>query len=893
MDVQSSRNDLQPCFNRLKNLLNTLDGYTKYNHVLEQQLKSLEDDLKLLNDILTDLFLNCQQRITTGDLSIPFNNSILQQNSVIINLIDDFDKYDITFSHLLDIMELNEYENHFDIVIDLIESCNFEKNKLQPLLTNLKICIDIILEYHEILNDNMKTLDIIINENIDSLFGLQDIKNTSPMRHVPSFTLNQLVQILSKDCPTTTPLSTGNKNKIDFQLKLPKFSPMEEKLIKSFMRIQNNLRPIETSLLEVLPQRLQQFEKRHQYPNSDINVHTLSQQLKRSYKEIFQHFKFLNSKTNSLKNDLIDKRWNIIFTNLNHELEFLINEMEKNYQILLKINNNVDEVNDNTQLNSPNKGESSMNDHIKSSLLSPSVSYKISKQLTLQMERTTTTISKTFDVIYTAAEFSLLDEKIANRTNELAKNWINLRPKSDQLVLIIENKLNSQRPIETQTQTKTSKSSNSNFLDIGTFEPPPFLSVTDRSRRSSNNSYLSHGSDSESDSGNRTIETIANDLRKFSIATTTDLSNTNNSTDKNEISSTGQNKMEATIVKKPALLPNSSQQNQTKITTLRNGAKLLEKMHIKPIIVSTSIAESVSKDIANEKNPFFDSQSVQSTSPLEIQSSNNKKIQRRQKTRSLILSTLPPPIRESNEMDIKKDQLPHILKESMNRTVSSSLTMLASPLSLKNISTNDEIPTSSTNITASNNDNDFMDSTTVETIVLNSASNYHEDLSKNLTKNQLTSNTPIRHQLCDQVLSQTTLALDATNSAGGTNIKVHSPFASPSSTSSVIKNNILESCVNSSEKATTEAINPPQQEASITHTSPEMFNKLLDERITINRGKPSLIPKIQDNKTSLLNKHTKLIKLSRKGHRVFLPRRIPTPTPLSQLLTQKSEKIFG
>ncbi|KAK5773999.1 hypothetical protein RI543_004757 [Arxiozyma heterogenica] len=895
MDVQSARNDLQPCFNRLKNLLNTLDGYTKYDYALEQQLQSLKDDLELLNEILTKLFLDCKQGIATGNLSIPFNNSILQQNLVIIHLIDDSDKYDITFSHLLDIMELNEYENHFDIIIDLIESCNFAKNKLQSLLTNLKIYIDIILEYHEILNDNMKTLDIIINKNIDNLFSLQDIKNTSPMRHVPSFTLNQLIKILSKDYPTTIPLSTNSKDNTNAQLKLPKFSPMEEKLIKNFMKIQSDLKPIETSLLEVLPQRLQQFEKRHQYSNKGIDILTLNQQLKRSYKELFQNFKFLNSKVNSLKKDLIDKRWNIIFTNLNHELEFLINEMERNYQLLVRFHNNTDVTSDNTQSNSLNETNLNTDGGIESSLLSTSASYKISKQLTLQMEKVTTTVSKTFDVIYAAAEFSLLDEKIANKTNELARNWVNLRPQSDQLILIVKNKLKSQQHIITETKTKVPKNCDSSFLDIETLEPPPpLLSTASKSRRSSNNSYLSHGSDSESDVGNRTIETIVNDLRKFSIATTTNLHNNNNANKENEDIFTKRSQMDANILKKPILKSGSLQNDDTKITTLKSGAKLLEKMHIKPIIVSTSIAESASKDIDNENNPFFDSQSLELTKfQSEHQSNTSKKTQRKKKTRSLILSTLPPLIHKTNEKDITKDQFPPLLKESMNRTVSSSLTILASPLSLKNTSINDEMSTSYINSTINNNESDFMDSTTVEIVESNDIGHHSEILSNNLTKSQITANTPIRYDICDQVLSQTAASTDVNNGTKSINPKVHSFFTSSSSTSSISKNDMLDFCNNSSEIATPKRVTLPQQEELITHISPETFNQLLCGRIEINQKKPSLIPHIQNNNTYFSNERIKPISLPRKGHKVFLSKRIPTPTPLSQLLTQSSQKILG
>lgn len=893
MDVQTSRNDLQPCFNRLKNLLNTLNGYTKYEHVFEQQLRSLESDLKLLNEILTQLFVNCQQKVTTGDLSVPFNNSIIQQNSVIINLINNFDKYDATFSHLLDIMELNEYENHFDIVIDLIESCNFTKNKLQPLLTNLKVYIDIILEYHEILNDNMKTLDTIINENIDEVFSLQDIKNASPIRHVPSFTLKQLVNILSKNCSTTTTLNTTDKGNITSQLKLPKFSSLEEKLINKFVRIQNNLRPIETSLLEILPQRLHQFEKRHHHSNKDINIQVLIKQLKWSYKEIFQNFKFLNSEVNSLKKDLIDKRWNIIFANLNHELEFLINELERNYRILLKINDNISSENSNTPKNPPNEVNLTENNDILSTtpLLSSSSSYNISGQLKLQMERTTTTISRTFDVIYAASEFALLDENIANRTNELAQNWIHLRTKSDKLSILIGNELKSQQSIKMETKRETSKSNESSFLDIGTLEPPrPLLSITGTSRRSSNTSFLSNGSDSESDAGNRTIEAIANDLRKFSIASGNPNDN-NSDNDKNEVSYTDSNRKNTKILKKHILTPIAPKGSRTEGTTPKSGAQSLERTYTKPILISTSNVESVTKDNDNEKNPFFDSKSAISTiHQTDHLSKANKKTQRRQKTRSLILSTLPPLIHESTENNIKGDYLPDILKESMSHAVSSSLTMLGSPLSLKQTSINDIRSASCISDITNNNDSDLMDSTTVETIVLKDSENHQENWFNDFSKNEIPSNTPIGHDISDQMLLQTTIAPNINDSMNAININDNSHFDFSSSTSSSTKNEILQSPNNSPKVITTKMISSPQQEELVTHISSGTFNKLLDEKIAINRKKPSIIPRIKNTKTSLLQEHTTPINLLRNGRKVFLSKRIPTPTPLSKLLTQRSKR---
>lgn len=898
MDIQLPRkNDLQPCFNRLKNLLDTLNGHTKYKPCLSEQLQSLHDDLSKIYDLLDQLLNECEKNIVNGELQVKFNTIIIQHNAVVSQLIEDFDKYDLTFSHILDIMELDEYESHFDNVIDLVELCNHSKNKLQLLLAKLKISIDIILEYHEILNDNMNTLDTIINENIDDLFRIQDIRYESPVRHMPSFTLKQLLTILKQDNNNgnsngKTSSQRGSLVGINdsgitlerSQWKLPKFSPMEEKLINKFMDIQNNLRPIETSLLEIVPQRLQQFKKRHS--NDDfVDITALTSQLDQEYTKILKNFKFLNSEVNCLRIDLIDKRWNIIFTNLNHELQFLLNEMDKNYITLSQINTTIEADNDN----------------IEGSPFLPS--YNIELKLKNQMDKNTRIISKTFDVIYAASEFSLLDQQVASRTNELAQHWVELRPKSDNLLLAVTTKLKQQLQSDTIESKLTRQPFMSNPQNAVDFlePPPPILSTKSKFRRFSNQSISSNGSDSESDVGNRTIEAIKNDLRTFSLGSsadhnkpTTSQSSSNNKplesstlSQNSSFLSTSDNDVDG----KRAMVNNN---HNSGMTTLKTGAKLLQKMHIKPIIVSSSIAVSTSTDIEDdddEENPFFDRAMSKTRRPATT--SSLSKAARRQKTRSLILSTIPS-LKHSNSNDSIDDDtshdkdIPHFIREPLIHTVSSSLTMLSSPISVRPSHNLDMTPISSpmtSPIPETVVDYHSNADITADTVIINDIdenplvtkpndmvdTNNHNTVQSFPGLNQLDSNllnTPIE-ELHGEIPTPHSLS--------------SLPSISPSSASSFIDT------TNEIAKEGHVSLEIKSKKAPVNKYSSEMLYNFLQERITVNKNKHSLIPRIQNIPQNSSKPFIKTRPSLSGIPKPFIKRRIRTPTPLSELLAGKTK----
>lgn len=538
---------LKSCLNRLNNILDTIDGCTKFHNSLLRQLSSLHTELKKIYDNLI--------QVEVDDSNSP---GWLQITNVINQLLDMLPRVEGTLSHLLDILELEtdtSMEIDFDTLVDYMEISNELTNgKLKPLVRKMKLEMDVYLEYNEILNDNMNSLNITINNNIDGLFKIQDSKYESPVRHIPNFTLDQLLRLLT----------TNTTNK---QYRLPKFTPLEERMMNKFEDVQKNLKPIETSLMTILPNRINEFYKRH---TNFENIKILHETLLNNYNTLSRNFQYLNKEVSSLKIELVDKRWNIIFTNLNHELSFILNEMEKNSNKLIQ---ETDELND-----------------------------QIKVQLLKRLNKSTDIVSRTFNVIYTALEFSLLDKNCATETNQLAEKWLQLRSKTDELLLnndMIDNTEIEQNIEYDKTNTTIALDDNDTNHDRSfdmsnmSLEPPPPI-LMQKVRRRISNSSLNSGS--ESDSGNKTIEAIADDLRKFSLGSSVKLS--------------------------PERRRNTNR--NFSIDSSKTGAVLFKKVNVSP--------EQINDPVINENeidNPFFD---------------NKKQVTRKErkvKTRSLILSTIP------------------------------------------------------------------------------------------------------------------------------------------------------------------------------------------------------------------------------------------------------------
>lgn len=307
-------------------------------------------------------------------------------------------------SHLLDICEKNLPESkEVDIInslFDLIENCTHIGNELETWLKSKKPVFDASLEFNEISVDHIDTLEKVIDTNIGACFEIQEDRFSSPVRHTPSFTLKQLVRLLATNTESS-------------EVKVPTFSALEEELCRKYLNLKQSVPPIERSLTEILPQRIDHFNRR-----DVINIDYLSSTLQEKYQTIFSKFKFMISELRELKTELVDKRWSILFRNLNNELSFILDEVEV----------------------------------LQNKLGKDEYSPDIEKNFRSQLQKKSKTITKTFNVIYRASEFSLLDADVALKTNELGRRWLDIRPLSDKILSDVANASNDFETLSVQVK---------------------------------------------------------------------------------------------------------------------------------------------------------------------------------------------------------------------------------------------------------------------------------------------------------------------------------------------------------------------------------------------------------------------------------------------------------
>ncbi|GAV54694.1 hypothetical protein ZYGR_0AS00160 [Zygosaccharomyces rouxii] len=302
------------------------------------------------------------------------------------DLVGIINKIEPSLSHLLDLVELvlisSGSAREFDGLFDLIEDCTGLAVELKIRLNSKMPLLEASLEFDEISKDNIDTLGTVIDTNINLCFEVQEERFTSPVRHPPSFTLKQVIRLLASHTDTA-------------EATIPTFSPIEEVLSRKYLDIKRTVPPICKSLKEIIPARIEHFSKR-----TIIHIDHLTKLLKEKHKEVLDKYNIMVKEVRELKRELVDKRWNLLFLNLNHELQSILDEIQRLESKVHDYGNNIE------------------------------AQEKVKEQLRSK----TGTVTKTFNVIYRALEFSLLDVDIASTTNELAQRWLDMSPQSDRVL---------------------------------------------------------------------------------------------------------------------------------------------------------------------------------------------------------------------------------------------------------------------------------------------------------------------------------------------------------------------------------------------------------------------------------------------------------------------------
>lgn len=317
---------------------------------------------------------------------VPFTEWLAKGKKAYYDLLGIINKIEPSLSHLLDLVDEALMSpgliHEFNELFDLIEDCTSLGVELKVRLNSKMPLLEASLEFNDISKDNIDTLGTVIDTNINLCFEVQEERFASHIRHPPPFNLKQVVRLLVSHTDTAEPT-------------IPTFSPMEEVLCRKYLDIKRTVPPIEKSLTEILPMRMDHFSKR-----TIIHIDHLTKLLKDKHRKVLDKQKVMIKEVRELKRELVDKRWNSLFLNLNHELQSILEEIE----------------------------------NLESKLCGYRENLEFQEKIKEQLRSNINIVNKTFNVIYRALEFSLLDVDVASTTNELAQRWLDMRPKSDRLL---------------------------------------------------------------------------------------------------------------------------------------------------------------------------------------------------------------------------------------------------------------------------------------------------------------------------------------------------------------------------------------------------------------------------------------------------------------------------
>ncbi|SMN18897.1 similar to Saccharomyces cerevisiae YPL269W KAR9 Karyogamy protein required for correct positioning of the mitotic spindle and for orienting cytoplasmic microtubules [Maudiozyma saulgeensis] len=473
---------------RISSLLIRLGETERVNEDFYNDLTKFYDELYGLNKILA-AYLNLDPQNFLNEMAIVASlkdifSEVAEQfesiEPILCDIVDLIDKDDA-------IITLNSSEIDPTTIAQLLKECNEVTKNNKSVMKSLKDIIGTYLDFNEILDNHIGTIDDIVNESLNQLFEIYEERNGSPIRHYPLFTLDKIVRLLSRDASDDRMLSKNGRRmhssqpNIEEEPTFPTFTGADVNVSQKFLHLQKTLVPIEKSLIEILPQRIEIFDSRTFKYTDDLTII-----LNNKYKVVMVNYKYLTREVRALKIELIDNRWNFVFENLNRELKLRISSVETNY-----------------------------ND-----LKSQTFSDKISSKQKQKLERDTQIISKTFNTIYKALEFSLLKTDIASEINDLAEVWINLRGVTDEYLETVPSLSDNETLNVIRERAKANREKISRH-DLDFFKPP---------RISSYNSRDDTTTDEEPDAANLTIESIANNLRQFSLASNLKRHDTNDKT---------------------------------------------------------------------------------------------------------------------------------------------------------------------------------------------------------------------------------------------------------------------------------------------------------------------------------------------------------------------------
>lgn len=345
---------------------------------VEKNLAKLQALWQFLKDVLSS---NFDDKCSPAELLDRFEwmQKSKKQFYMLCQEVADFDS---KLEELLKIIEHNLAKGSVgenpELLFESFEGCWSSLESFKPVLISSKAIFEAGLEFNEILNDHLGSLDMLVDENIEKCSEIR--------RHTPSTEFNSGEFDKPKRVSTILLASadTGFST-------LPRF-PNDNEAIDSFIAVGESMNLLEGNLRLVPSTKIETFTGRKIH-----NKEFLSKILHQKHHTISLKYETLVAAYVSLKSDLVDTRWQFMFQVLNDSIAGDIDQVR---DILLDSSRTA------THIHNANR------------LLALS-----------------STIEKNFNIIYQALSYSVLTIEITEKANELASQWLALQSEIDLLDL--------------------------------------------------------------------------------------------------------------------------------------------------------------------------------------------------------------------------------------------------------------------------------------------------------------------------------------------------------------------------------------------------------------------------------------------------------------------------
>lgn len=357
-------------------LLNDSSRDSSIHHLI-----SLQDILKDIRNIFCHIF---DFTLSEPKDVFPVLNWIEDGRGKFFEIFNDLASIEVCLLKILDDVEKQISEGYqdekFEALFTAVENCSSLSDELKKLLNSSRPIFDTTLEFKEVYDDHLKSLDAVIDENLKLCSEIRSQSNDFLNQQIPELNLDQLVLMLASNLEAT-------------RIKVPTFSNLDKCILQKYFTVAESINPIEKSLIDILLPRINEFERRE-----ILNSLRLYDVLEKRYSQIKEKFQQLNDDIHAIKKVVVDTRWETLFTNLYVEVK---NSIVKSKKMLSEIK---------TDNRSPNKRK----DVIK----------------TLRHERNA--IDKSFDIFHQAiVESSLVTLQLAENINNLGAEWVSLQRSID------------------------------------------------------------------------------------------------------------------------------------------------------------------------------------------------------------------------------------------------------------------------------------------------------------------------------------------------------------------------------------------------------------------------------------------------------------------------------